>query len=84
MYNDSMETTDYYENEAKQNHPEVQDEWVERVLANPYHSEIQENGRVRYWGYIEEAGTWLRIILEDGKLFNRFLDRVALRRWGRP
>ena len=79
-----METTDYYETQAKHNHPEIQDEWVERVLANPYYSELQPNGRVRYWGYIAEAERWVRVVLEDGKLFNRFFDRVALRRWGKP
>lgn len=83
-YNITVETTDYYENRARHNHPEIRDEWVERVLANPYHSEVQLDGRIRYWGYIEEAERWVRVVLEEGKLFNRSFDRVALRRWGKP
>ena len=83
-YNRRMETTGYYENRARRNHPEIRDEWVERVVANPQHTEIQEDGRVRHYGYIPEVGRWLRVILEDGKLLNRFFDRGALRKWGIP
>lgn len=32
-----LETTEYYEETARFSHPEVKDEWVERVLANPHH-----------------------------------------------
>ena len=79
-----METTDYYEQKARYNHPEVKDEWIEATLANPRYVELQADGRMRYYGYIDEAGKWLRVVLEDGKLLNRFLDRTALRKWGRP
>ena len=79
-----METTWYYENKVRLNHPEIKDEWVERVLANPYHSEVQPDGRIRYYGYIEEVGKWLRVIVDDGKLHNRFFDRGKLRTWGTP
>lgn len=84
MYDFQMETTSYYENEARQNHPEVKDEWVEQVIYNPYHTEVQENGRISHWGFIEESDKWLRVIVEDDKLFNLFFDRIALRRWGKP
>ena len=79
-----MERIWYYDDVAKRKHPEVKDEWVERVLNNPYHTEIQPDGRIRYYGYIEEAGNWIRVILEEGKLLNAFLDHHALRRWGKP
>ena len=79
-----METTDYYERRVTVRHPEPRDEWVERVLANLYHIEAQTDGRVRYYGFIEEEGKWLRVILSDGKLHNRFFDRGKLREWGRP
>ena len=79
-----METTDYYDGEVQRKHPEVRPEWVERVVANPHHTEIQDDGRVRHYGYIAEAGRWVRVILDDGKLLNRFFDRGALRKWGIP
>ena len=80
----SIETSEYYEREAKYKHPDIRDEWVARVLANPYYTETQEDGRIRYYGYISEADKWIRVILEDGILINRFFDRGKLRRWGRP
>ena len=79
-----METTEYYESEVKTKHPEIEDKWIDMVLANPYHIETQLDGRMRYYGYIEEAGKWLRVIVENGKLHNRFFDRQALKRWGAP
>lgn len=79
-----METTWYYENVARRRHPEVRDEWVERILTNPHHIEIQPDGRIRYYGYIEEVEKWIRVIVDDGKLLNRFFDHHALNRWGMP
>ena len=79
-----IETSEYYEREAKHKHPEIRDEWVARVLANPYHTETQPDGRIRYYGYITEVDRWVRVIVEDGVLINRFFDRGKLRRWGRP
>lgn len=62
-----METTDYYEREARRKHPGIADEWVERVLSIPQSQELQPDGRVRYFGYIAEAGKWLRVVVADGK-----------------
>lgn len=52
---DELETTQYFELRAKFKHPEVADEWVTRVLANPYHTETQPDGRIGYYGYISEV-----------------------------
>lgn len=79
-----METTWYYESVARITHPEPKEEWVARVVANPHFVEEQSNGRLSYFGYIEEAQKWLRVILEDDKLFNRYFDRTKLKEWGRP
>lgn len=78
-----MSVAEYYER-AKRNHPKVSEEWIDRVVENPHHTEIQPDGRIRYYGYIEEASKWLRVIVEDDEVLNRFFDRGALRRWGRP
>ena len=78
-----MDETPYYA-EAVRKHPGVRDERVSRVLENPHHVEVQSNGRLRYYGYIPEVDKWLRVIVEDGKLLNRFYDRAKLKEWGRP
>ncbi len=49
-----------------------------KVINNPYKKEIQANGKIRYWGKIEECGgTYLRVVLlEDGEtIHNAFFDR---------
>ena len=78
-----MDTSNYYER-AKLKHPEVSEAWVIRVLQNPHHTETQPDGRIRYYGYIEDIDKWLRVIVDNDKVLNRFFDRNAMRKWGRP
>lgn len=54
----------------------------EAIVRNPYHSEVQEDGRFCHWGYISEIGYYVRVVvLEDGEtLFNAFEDRNFTRR----
>lgn len=76
-----MKTTDYFNEFAAQKHPEVEREWIERVLVNPSKREVQPNGRISYWGNILEAeGRALRVItLEDGEtVHNAFLTATFI------
>ncbi|MEA3412698.1 MAG: hypothetical protein U9R74_14320 [Pseudomonadota bacterium] len=56
---------------------EIKLEWVEAVNREPLATQVQQDGRIRKWGFIEEAGKFLRIILlEDGEtIHNAFFDR---------
>jgi hypothetical protein len=49
----------------------------ERIVRDPYHTEVQDDGRRCYWGYVGDIGYYVRVIvLEDGEtLFNAFEDR---------
>jgi hypothetical protein len=62
--------------------PEVQREWCLRVLRSPVEVVEQGDGGFKMWGYIEEAGKYLRVItLEDREtIVNAFLDRSYTRR----
>ena len=57
--------------------PEVERDWCERVRRNPIEVRQQGNGAFKMWGYIEEIGKYLRVIvLEDGETIdNAFFDR---------
>ncbi|MEK6680108.1 MAG: hypothetical protein AABY39_11895 [Nitrospirota bacterium] len=46
-------------------------------IHNPVKTEVQIDGRIRKWKFIEGAGKYLRVILlEDGKtVHNAFFDR---------
>jgi hypothetical protein len=53
-------------------------EWIERVVSNPVHESIQEDGRIRRWAPIPEMdGRYLRVVLlPDGEtVHNAFFDR---------
>lgn len=79
MYNGKqrMKTTKYYQESVLQRRPYLKEEWIEQVLAKPSKTELQTNGRVRYWAYIEELGKYLRVVVEsDGEtVHNAFPDR---------
>jgi len=56
----------------------IKEEWILETMRNPLRTEIQSDARIRKWGYIEEVGKYLRIILlEDGEtIHNAFFDRT--------
>jgi hypothetical protein len=72
-----MKTTRYFEEQVLRKRAYLQREWCERALREPLRREIQADGRVRYWIYIEELGRHLRVVtLEDGEtVHNAFPDR---------
>jgi len=47
------------------------------TIKKPIKTEVQSDGRIRKWKFIEETGRYLRIILlEDGEtVHNTFFDR---------
>ena len=56
----------------------IREEWIERAVAKPEFQETQEDGRIRRWARIAEAGgRYLRVILlPDGEtVHNAFFDR---------
>ena len=70
--------TDYFRNDVMEKRPYIRLEWCIEALRNPVRREVQqEDGRVRYWIWIEELGRHLRdVTLPDGvTLHNAFPDR---------
>jgi hypothetical protein len=55
----------------------IREEWIAETINNPLKTEMQSDGRIRKWSYIEEAGKYLRVILlEDSEtVHNAFFDR---------
>ncbi len=73
-----MKTARYFEEQILRKRPYIKREWCVRVLDDPIRRETQPDGRVRYWGYVEELGNRaLRgVTLEDGEtVHNAFPDR---------
>ncbi len=55
----------------------IKEEWILRTIANPLKTEIQSDGRIKKWKYIEEVDKYLRVILleDDETVHNAFFDR---------
>lgn len=74
-----MKFTQYFH--AMQQRPDragIKLEWIQRVIEQPMREEIQEDGRIRRWGQIQEAEhRVLRVVLlPDGEtVHNAFFDR---------
>ena len=72
-----MKSTEYFRNKVMQKRPYLKAEWIEDVVSAPEHTETEEGGRVRCWGYVDQIGKYLRVVvLEDGvTVHNAFPDR---------
>ena len=72
-----MKTTRYFEEQVLRKRPYLKREWCELALKNPVRKEIQPDGRIRHWIFIEELNKYLRVVtLEDGEtIMNAFPDR---------
>ena len=72
-----MKTTLYFENNVRTRRSFLKDEWIEFTIANPVHTEVQADGRMRKWAFIAELEKYLRVVtLADGEtVLNTFPDR---------
>ena len=74
-----MKTTQYFRyTRERPDRAMSKDEWIERVIQNPFKEEVQADGRIRRWARIAEMeNRALRVILlEDGEIVhNAFFDR---------
>jgi hypothetical protein len=51
-----MKTTRYFDEQVLRKRPYLRVEWCARVIAQPVRREPQSDGRIRYWGYVDEFG----------------------------
>ena len=76
-----MKTTRYFEEQVLRKRPYIRREWCEKVLRQPVKKQSQPDGRVRFWGYIEEmGGRALRVVTlpDEETVHNAFFDRGFL------
>ena len=70
--------TEYFENEVLRKRNYLKREWCIQVIENPIRVEMQGEGRVRFWGRIDELGNRvLRVVTLGDRLtiHNAFPDR---------
>ncbi len=73
-----VKTTWYFEERVlKIKRPYLKRDWCEAVVRGPVRIEVQSDGRIRHWAFVEELGRYLRVVtLEDGEtIHNAMPDR---------
>jgi hypothetical protein len=72
-----MQFTSYFQNDVMVKRPYIQVRWLEQVISAPLRREVQSDGRIRQWAWIDELSRYLRVVtLEDGlTVHNAFPDR---------
>jgi hypothetical protein len=72
-----MQFTSYFQNDVMVKRPYIQVRWLEQVISAPLRREVQSDGRIRNWAWIDELNRYLRVVtLEDGlTVHNAFPDR---------
>ena len=72
-----MQFTSYFQNDVMVKRPYIQVRWLEQVISAPLRREVQSDGRIRHWAWIDELNRYLRVVtLEDGlTVQNAFPDR---------
>jgi hypothetical protein len=72
-----VKKTKYFEQVILKRRSYIKVEWCENIIVHHTKKETQQDGRIRYWGYITELGKFLRVVtLEDGvTIHNAFPDR---------
>lgn len=65
-------------------HREIKPEWIEKIIAEPYHQETDpRDGRELYFGWINEVNHWVRVVVEDDQLVTAYIDGRLDKRFGR-
>ncbi|MEW6194840.1 MAG: hypothetical protein AB1521_06780 [Bacteroidota bacterium] len=72
-----MKTTKYFNEQVIRKRPYIKTEWIEQILDIPIRKEVQPDGRIRLWGFINDVQKYFRVVtLSDGEtVHNVFPDR---------
>ena len=72
----------YFREQVLRKRPYLRTAWCLHVLHHHYRREVQQDGRIRFWGYVPElAGKALRVVTLDDErtLHNAFPDNAEPR-----
>jgi len=72
-----MKFTNHFINDVKPKRPYLDDELLSDIIENPIKKEIQEDNKIKLWGYSSKHNKYVRVILlEDGEtIHTAFFDR---------
>ena len=72
-----MKISPYFIGKSEQRSTGYPFDWIEATFHNPDYEEVEENGRIRRWRWIEEKGRHLRVVVLTDRetVLNSFWDR---------
>jgi hypothetical protein len=78
-----MKTTAYFEEQVLRKRPSIERSMCQAVIGAPLRREVQDNGRIRHWKEVIDAGDGkvciLRVVtLEDGETVHNAFFRPGL------
>lgn len=76
-----MKFTNYFlHTRQRPDRADIKPEWIEFVFYHSDFEQIQADGRIRRWAYINAAEKYLRIVILEDKetIHNAFFDRSYL------
>ncbi len=66
----------------KKQHPDVNQTWVIRAIAEPYKQEW--DGDDIYFSWVPELRKWLKVVVQENRIATAHIDRRLLKRFGVP
>ena len=73
-----MKFTQYFlATQKRDDRKSIKSEWIDYVYYNPISEEIQTDGRIKRWAFIDDVQKYLRIVILADKetIHNAFFDR---------
>ncbi|MCL5991266.1 MAG: hypothetical protein M1419_04105 [Bacteroidetes bacterium] len=72
-----MKFSEHYINDVKPKRPYLTVEILEEIIMNPIKTEIQDDKRIKLWGFSSKYNKYIRIVLlVDGEtIHTAFFDR---------
>ncbi|MEZ4766089.1 MAG: hypothetical protein R3C26_23750 [Calditrichia bacterium] len=73
-----MKFTQYFLHTRNRNdRKEIKEDWIQKAIIKPQAEQVQSDGRIKRWIWIDEQQKFLRVVLlEDGEtVHNAFFDR---------
>ena len=72
-----MKFTNHYVNDVFPKRPYLTEELLTEIIYNPLKKEIQEDGKIKIWGFSSKFNKFVRIILleDEETIHTAFFDR---------
>ncbi len=77
----ALDQTDYFKRRVLRERPYIQLAWCEQAVSAPEAIEVQPDGRIRHWLYVDALGKHLRVVtLADGKTLHKAFPDLTCQR----